>query len=71
MKKILSAFFLAVFISGSFNLNAKTLLSDDPFDECLNEAEADYSITGDLQSAIDVYNECVDNTLEELEHILD
>lgn len=51
------------------NLNATILIKKDAFDDCVEEAVIDYSITGDMGSAIDVYNDCVDATLEELENM--
>jgi len=66
MKKVLSFILFGLLIGNSISVNATTLEQDDPFQECLWEAESDYEITGNMQSAIDVYNDCVDATLEEL-----
>ncbi|AJR04780.1 hypothetical protein [Siansivirga zeaxanthinifaciens] len=64
MKKIFSFLAISVLLTG--NINAISLERGDLFDDCLDEAEADYEITGSLESAIDYYNNCIDEGLAEI-----
>lgn len=70
MKKYLSFSLVVVLIvSSSFNLYANNYEVGDGIQDCIDEAENDYLITGDMESAIDVYNDCVDSKIKKLRRV--
>ena len=69
MKRVLYFILIGIFFVGNtLNINATNKEQGDLFEDCLDDAVLDYEITGSLESAIDYYNNCVDEALKELEN---
>ena len=65
LQKALALSLVALFFMSMAN-SKSLLVKVDPFEDCVTIAELDYELNGDFESAMQVYDNCVDDIISDI-----